>query len=95
MQDAGWSIKISTRIDKEIRLLPEHVQLKLFALIQDLKTKGPTQHSWPHYSKLGVDTYHCHLKKGRPTYVACWQVLDKRQKIIEVHYAGTHEKAPY
>jgi hypothetical protein len=36
----------------------------------------------------------CHLKKGRPTYVACWTV-DKKNKVIEVYYAGTHEKAPY
>jgi len=28
------------------------------------------------------------------TYVACWRVY-KREKLIEVYYAGTHEKAPY
>ncbi len=36
-----------------------------------------------------------HLKKGRPTYVAIWEVTDKEIRIIEVIYAGTHEKAPY
>jgi hypothetical protein len=35
------------------------------------------------------------LKKGRPTYVAIWEVMDKEIKLIEVIYAGTHEKAPY
>jgi hypothetical protein len=41
------------------------------------------------------DTFHCHLNKGRPTYVVVWKVLDKDQKIMEVLYVGTHENAPY
>ena len=35
------------------------------------------------------------LIKGKPTYVCCWEVIDKQKKIIEVNYVGTHEKAPY
>jgi hypothetical protein len=35
------------------------------------------------------------LKKGRPAYVAIWEVMDKEIILIEVMYAGTHEKAPY
>ena len=35
------------------------------------------------------------LKKGHPTYVAIWEVTDKEIRLIEVIYAGTHEKAPY
>jgi hypothetical protein len=42
-----------------------------------------------------VDKRHCHLIKGRPTYVACWEVKDPKNKILEVYYVGTHEKAPY
>lgn len=38
---------------------------------------------------------HCHLTEGKPTYVYCWEVIDKNAKLIEVYYAGTHEKAPY
>ena len=37
--------------------------------------------------------YHCHLQKGRPTYVAVWKVSDKLQKIIEVVCVETLEKA--
>jgi hypothetical protein len=29
------------------------------------------------------------------TYVAIWEVTYKEIKLIEVTYAGTHEKAPY
>jgi hypothetical protein len=35
------------------------------------------------------------LKKGHPTYVAIWEVKNKEIRLIEVIYAGTHEKAPY
>ncbi|MEA3429487.1 MAG: helix-turn-helix transcriptional regulator [Thermodesulfobacteriota bacterium] len=33
-------------------------------------------------------------KKGRPTYVAVWEVVDKKIRLVEVSYVGTHEKAP-
>jgi hypothetical protein len=49
----------------------------------------------PNFSALSDNRYHCHLKKGRPTFVAIWEVMDKEIKLIEVIYAGTHEKAPY
>ncbi|WP_237707634.1 hypothetical protein [Desulfocurvibacter africanus] len=52
----------------------------------------------PHFGKLKNrpgEVYHCHLNKGRPTYVAVWQVLDKVVCLVEVTYVGTHEKAPY
>ncbi|MEM7175777.1 MAG: cytotoxic translational repressor of toxin-antitoxin stability system [Chlamydiota bacterium] len=62
-------------------------------LLADLRF-GPEAPSWPHYSKLGRTSYHCHLKRGKPTYVACWRA-EKKEKRIEVYYAGTHEKAPY
>lgn len=95
MNDPCWTVKLSSRTAKAISELPEHVRLKMLALMKDLQARGVTQPTWPHYSKLGNDTYHCHIKRGRPTYVVCWKVLDKKDKIIEVYYAGTHEKAPY
>lgn len=63
-------------------------------LVYDLQKNGPSLPSWPNYGSLGKDHFHCHLRKGRPTYVACWRV-DKQAKQIEVYYVGTHEKAPY
>jgi hypothetical protein len=38
--------------------------------------------------------WHCHLVKGNPTYACCWELVEKKEKIIEVYYVGTHEKAP-
>jgi mRNA-degrading endonuclease RelE of RelBE toxin-antitoxin system len=35
------------------------------------------------------------LMKGKPTYVAVWEEQNKEIKLVEVIYAGTHEKAPY
>lgn len=67
----------------------------MLALFRALEEKGEIQSDWPNYGKLGDEKYHCHVKKGRPTYVVCWRLLDKKQKLIEVYYAGTHEKAPY
>jgi hypothetical protein len=66
----------------------------------DLEMFGPSQTGWPNYGKLknqgkGVDRRHCHLLKGRPTFVACWEVKNTKNKILEVYYVGTHEKAPY
>jgi hypothetical protein len=56
---------------------------------------GPVGGNWPNYSRLGVDQHHCHFKKGRPCYVAVWEEKDKQIRLVEVTYAGTHEKAPY
>ena len=95
MTSDKWKIKLSTKLGKSIIELPEHVRVKIFALLKALEEKGPIQYDWPNYSKLKDEDYHCHVKKGRPTYVVCWRVLDKKQKLIEVYYAGIHEKAPY
>ena len=83
--------------DKQAAKLSETVMLKLRYLFMDLSIKGPGVSDWPNYGKLQGqkgDKRHCHLQKGRPTYVCCWEV-DKKRKIIEVYYVGTHEKAPY
>lgn len=71
------------------------------ALLADIKHNGPQAHSWPNYSKLGKapgipnDAFHCHIKRGRPTYVACWSIINEKKREIELFYVGTHEKAPY
>lgn len=75
--------------------LPEKVKKTLAYLIREIELSGPVKGSWPHYGKLGKERHHCHLKKGKPTYVAVWEVKDKEIKLVEVIYAGTHEKAPY
>ena len=64
-------------------------------LAMDLAKNGPNLYKWPNYGPLGKDHFHCHLRKGRPTYVACWKIVDKQIKQIEVYYVGSHEGATY
>jgi mRNA-degrading endonuclease RelE of RelBE toxin-antitoxin system len=94
-----WDIRITKAAIKQASKLNTNVSLALRFLLEDLAVKGPTLPDWPNYGKLhskrNQDLYHCHLKKGKPTYVCCWEIVDKKQKIIEVYYVGTHEKAPY
>lgn len=80
------------------RRTPLEVEIAVLKLLADLERIGPAV-NWPHYGKLvsqgkNIDRRHCHLKKGRPTWVACWEV-DSEKYNIEVYYVGTHEKAPY
>lgn len=95
----SWEIIISTKVSKQILRLPKSVKAAVFLLIRDLEKNGPaTGGGWENYGKLkgkSGDKRHCHLSKGRPTYVCCWDVIDKRLNITEVYYVGTHEKAPY
>jgi hypothetical protein len=90
-----WTVKIRKGISKSILKLPPRVQHALAVLVADIKEKGPVRMNWPNYGKLACHLHHCHIRKGRPTYVAVWEETDKHVKLIEVRYVGTHEKAPY
>ncbi len=91
----SWQVTIHAKAQKSIPKLPNRVQKALAFLLREIELDGPTRGNWPNYGKLGKDKHHCHLKKGQPTYVAVWQVIDKEIRLVEVTYAGTHEKAPY
>lgn len=91
----GWSVKIMRQVLRQVDRLPVKAREGLADLIRDMEQNGPVRGNWPNYSRLNATQHHCHLKRGRPTYVAIWQVADKKIKLIEVIYAGTHEKAPY
>ena len=79
------------KVNKIVKRLPLSVQNKFLALLKDLKEKGPVQTGWMNYSKLSVNTYHCHLDYH---YVACWK-HENRTIEIEVSYVGSRENAPY
>ena len=93
----SWDVRFSRKVVKQIGELPELVQMAVRFLVKDLQLKGPMARTWPNSGKLQgqTDCYHCHLRKGRPTYVAVWQVVDQEMKLIEVKYVGTHEGADY
>ena len=92
-----WDVKFTGKAKKQTGKLPNEVLESLFALVLEIEKIGPARTSWPNYGKIKgkKDCYHCHLKKGRPTYGAIWKVKDKENKIVEVKYAGTHENADY
>lgn len=97
MTSEQWAVDIIGQAKKSGKTLPRNTATSFYLLLLELKTHGPYRSNWPNYTKLKgtLNDYHCHIEKGRPTYVVCWRILDKKQKIIEVYYAGTHEKAPY
>lgn len=90
-----WNVKANRKVQKQVEKLPRNVKDALNVLLAAIRQEGPTRHEWPNYGRLGENIHHCHLKKGHPTYVAVWEVIDKKVKLIEVLYAGTHEKSPY
>lgn len=95
-----WSVRFSTKAKKQYEKLRKNgfkpsINDTIDLLVMELKCDGPEMFRWPNYDKLSEATYHCHLKKGRPTFVACWIVLDYKLKHIEIYYVGTHEGAPY
>ncbi|HOT28371.1 MAG TPA: cytotoxic translational repressor of toxin-antitoxin stability system [Candidatus Ozemobacteraceae bacterium] len=65
------------------------------ALLHSIRALGPVRGDWPNYGKLRTGIHHCHIQKGHPTYVMVWKTTDREKKIVEVVYAGTHEKADY
>lgn len=69
-----------------------NIQSIIDLLVIEIEVSGPIRGNWPNYGKLSKNEHHCHLKKGKPTYVACWRVSNNK---VEVYYVGTHEKAPY
>jgi len=91
----AWTLQWKRKLEKQLQDLPEQVQVSFRALIREIELLGPIRGNWKNYSKLSKTQHHCHLKSGRPTYVACWEVVDHKQDIVEVYYVGTHEKAPY
>jgi mRNA-degrading endonuclease RelE of RelBE toxin-antitoxin system len=93
-----WRVGLTSKARKQLDGLPRLVQQRFDILAKELELLGPLRVNWPTYAPLkggSGDFYHCHVKQGRPTYVACWEVLSKKNKIIKVYYVGTHEKAPY
>ncbi|MBF0549871.1 MAG: cytotoxic translational repressor of toxin-antitoxin stability system [Deltaproteobacteria bacterium] len=88
-----WTVTICRAVAKQLPILPGKVLDSLARLLADIECSGPVRGNWPNYSRLADGRHHCHLKKGKPTYVAVW-IEDKDKVTVEVLYVGTHEKAP-
>lgn len=93
-----WKVELTAKVVKQKSKLPARIEERMDALAFAIELTGPVQPSMPHFGKLinrSGEVYHCHLNKGRPTYVAVWQVKDRMILLVEVTYVGTHENAPY
>ncbi len=91
----SWTVELSKKALKQTDKLPRKVRDRLFLLMSEIELSGPVRGDWPNYSRLSSNCHHCHLKKGSPTYVAVWKESEKIINLVEVIYAGTHEKSPY
>ena len=90
----SWVVFLSKRADKQSGKISAAARSALQVLMDDIALLGPMRGNWPNYSKLADGRHHCHLKKGKPTYVAVW-TAEKKTVTVEIVYVGTHEKAPY
>lgn len=95
-----WAVHLSKKAGGQYKKLRKNgskpsINDIIDLLATELEDYGPERYEWHNYGKLSENTYHCHLKKGKPTYAACWAVLDYKLKQIEIYYVGTHEGAPY
>ena len=92
-----WEVKYSRDGIKQIKELSTKIKEAAYSLVRELKIYGPSRLNWRNYGKFkGLNNcFHCHVNSGKPRYVACWKIVDKKEKILEVYYVGTHEKAPY
>lgn len=97
-----WEIELSSAVKKQAKKLPNKAKDSLKVLLREIQEKGPIRKNWPNFSPLSKrkgrippNAYHCHIKKGKPTYVVCWRKENNKIRIIEVFYVGTHENAPY
>jgi hypothetical protein len=96
-EKSTWNVGMTKKAAKGRGNLPPEILELFWALFQGLIFLGPVQPKWPHYGRLTgqKEIYHCHLNKGRPTYVVIWKVQNKDKKLMEISYVGTHENAPY
>ena len=94
-----WCVLIPKKVAKQLAELDSDLQEMFDYLARELQIKGPVLHRRPNFQKNHgtgkIDCYHCHLQRGRPTYVVIWRVLDKKARQLEICYVGTHEKADY
>ena len=91
----SWCVTFTRKAQEQVAKVPQRVKRQIALLTKELEILGPIRGNWKNYGKLEGSKHHCHIKTGKPTYVACWEVKDKTIKLIEVYYVGTHEKAPY
>ena len=80
MTKINWTVDLAGQAKKAFRELPEHTAKTFRLLLEELELNGYQRYNWPNFGKLKNSIYHCHLEKGRPTYVACWRINNTKPK---------------
>lgn len=96
--DPPWKVFLSKKAETQLAKLPEDMYLAFAALRLELKFEGPVQPEWQNYGKLKGkrgEYHHCHLNKGRPRYVAVWEVTDNSINLMEIVFVGPHGSVNY
>lgn len=91
INDVKYEVVMPRKLEKVLKTMPANAIRAFYRLVHDLALTGPIQPGYHNYSKLGENTYHCHLAYS---WVACWR-CEKGKIIVEVEYVGSREKAPY
>jgi addiction module HigA family antidote len=50
----SWDIRFSRKVVKQIRDLPESVQMTVKFLVKDLQINGPMARTWPNFGKRAI-----------------------------------------
>ncbi len=68
-----WEVKIIGQAKKRDKSLSEDAVRSFITLLFEMRNLGPYRSNWPNYTKMNnkKEEYHCHIEKGRPTYVVC------------------------
>lgn len=71
-----WTVELSRDAEKQYNKLKRNgskpaITDVINLLIIEMRKEGPYRNNWSNYGPLEEDEFHCHLKRGKPTYVAC------------------------
>jgi len=69
-----WEVNFTQKAAKQTQKLPPRERDLIALLVRDMQLRGPVLPDWRNYSKLSLNTYHCHLSYR---WVACWRVEDQ------------------
>jgi hypothetical protein len=49
-----------------------NIKTRLLYLLAEIEHSGPVRGNWPNYGKLDDTRHYCHIRKGKPCFVAVW-----------------------
>lgn len=93
-----WQVDFTRKAEKQALALPQAIYDTLGVLKREIEYEGPVQAEWHHYGVLKGkkgEYHHCHLNKGKPRYVAVWEVIKNTVRLVEIRFVGTHEAVNY